>query len=122
MRRVEIGVVVLALLGLADALSFWLFPAPPDAPPGTDVVGLVLGVLTVVLLAVWWARRTRGLLIGAVVLRAISALLAVPALIFGVEGALWVALAVLIVITVVGIVLVAPALGRSRAGRAAAGA
>ncbi|GAA4843825.1 hypothetical protein GCM10023201_38450 [Actinomycetospora corticicola] len=122
MRRVEIGVVVLAVLGLVDAVSPWLLPAPPDAPPFVDAVSLVLGVLTLVLLAVWWARRSRAALWAAVVIRAVSALLAVPAWLSGVGGGLALVLAVAFVVTVIGIVLVAPALGRSRAGRAPASA
>lgn len=114
MRRVEIGVVVLALLGLVDVVSPWLLPAPPEAPPFVDAVSVVLGVLTLVPLALWWARGSRVALWVAVVIRAISALLAIPAWLGGVSGGLAVAFAVLFAITVVGIAMVAPALsGRS---------
>ncbi|WP_051085797.1 hypothetical protein [Actinomycetospora chiangmaiensis] len=122
MRRVEIGVVVLAVLGLLDVLSPWLTPAPPQAPPFVDALSIVLGVLTWLFLAVWGFRRSRGALWGAVVVRVLSALQVVPAFLDGVSGGILVTGVVLLVATLIGIVLVAPALGRSRAGRAAADA
>jgi hypothetical protein len=116
MRRVEIGVVVLAVLGLLDVLSPWLTPPPPEAPPFVDALSIALGVLTWLFLAVWGVRRSRGALWGAVVVRVLSALQVVPAFLDGVSGGILVAGVVLAVATVVGIALVAPALGRSRVG------
>lgn len=114
-RQVTVGAVILALLGLLDALSPWVFPAPADAPPFVDAVSVVLGIGTLVALAVWLARPGRAAMWVAVVLRAISALLAVPAFIGGaIPLGLGIALVVLIVLTIVGIVLVRGALGRSR--------
>jgi hypothetical protein len=113
--QVTVGAVVLALLGLLDLLSPWITPPPPEAPPFVNALSIVLGAGTLVALAVWWARPLRAAMWVAVVLRVLSALLAVPAFLDGALSPGFVVLAVvLIVLTIVGVVLVRGALGRSR--------
>jgi hypothetical protein len=113
--QITAGVVVLALLGLLDALGPWLFPAPADAPPFVDALSLVLGIGTLLALAVWWARPGRALMWVAVVLRVLSALLGVAAIASGdLPPVITIITAVTILATIVGIVLVRGALGRSR--------
>jgi hypothetical protein len=113
-RQVDVGAVILGLLGLVDALSPWILPAPAGAPAFADALSVVLGVATLVALGIWLARPARVAMWVAVVLRAVSALLAVPAFLDGIPAGLAIVLAVLLVITVVGIVLVVPALRRAR--------
>lgn len=112
-RTVDLGAVLLAVLGLLDALSPWLMPAPPEAPSFADPMSVAFGLATLIALGVWAARASRVALWVAVVLRAISALFAVPAFIDGVSAGVQVVLVVVVVATIAGIVLVRPALARA---------
>jgi hypothetical protein len=113
-RSVDLGAVILGALGLLDALSPWVLPAPEGAPAFADALSVVFGVGTLVALAIWAARPSRVAMWVAVVLRGISALLGALAFTDAPPTGLAIILAVLLVVTIVGIVLVVPALRRAR--------
>ena len=111
-NRGKIGLVILTLLSLLDILGPWIFPAPDDpdmAPPGIVEYGsLVCGVLTLIgVFLIWTRRNVRASKWLVIVTRIISALTGVPAFfISGVPGWVIALVAVFIVLTVVGLVLV----------------
>ncbi|NIH83289.1 hypothetical protein [Amycolatopsis granulosa] len=106
------GLVLCALLGLADlagAAGLGRDGAPPVA---VVVIGAVLGLVTLVAVTPAW-RRVRGGVITVVVSRAVAGLLAIPA--FFVDAPGWARLlaAITLVLTVAGVGLLAGA-GRGR--------
>ena len=112
------GLVLVALLAVLDVLSPVLF-TPGDVPAAANILSVVLGVVTLIGLALYLAPGTReragrpGMWV-AVVARVLSALSAVPAFIGPDQppAALLVVIAVFIVLTIVAVVLVRPALAR----------
>ena len=114
-----VGVVLLAVLGLLDCFSPLLFGGPEGAPAAANTISVVLGVVTLVALVVWAVPSQRASAGGragmwiAVVVRALSALLGLLGLTdSGTPVGLKITIVVFFVLTVVGIVLVRPALGR----------
>lgn len=117
-RNVFIGLALLGLLSVFDIVSAFI-PVPADEPgPPIEVLvgGAVLGLVSLALIALVW-RGARGVVGWVLVaLRVLSALLAVPAFIVPEVPTVWVVLAaVYILLTVVGVVLVRPALRRAPA-------
>jgi hypothetical protein len=116
------GVVIFALLALADLLSPWLFPAPPDAPAIADVLTVVFGVLGLVVLAAWLVTSARWAMWVGVVIRVIGALFGILGVTDPTVGTAFVVETVVyLVLTIVGIVLVVPTLragSRSEGGAA----
>ncbi len=104
----------LALLGLAAILDFTeplALRGPDSAPLGVILLAVALGVVTLVAL-VPAARGSRPALLLAVAIRVVDALLGLPA--FFLDAPLWVRTLVsaMLVLTVLGLVLVAPRLRR----------
>jgi hypothetical protein len=99
------GLVVLGVLSAAD-LAMPLLTDGDHPPMAIALGGAAVGLASLVL--IWLAtRRSRGATIGLIVLRALSALSAVPAFIEpGVPAAARIAAGVGIVLTVLGIGLV----------------
>jgi hypothetical protein len=106
--RTRAGLVLAALLGVADVVSAF-FPTPDGevGPPVPIVLlGGLLGIVTLAAVVVAWRTGRRGalrIIAGARVLSAISAL---PAFFVDVPPALKLVVAVAVVLTVVCVVLV----------------
>ncbi|MEU9819457.1 hypothetical protein [Pseudonocardia alni] len=113
--RVVAGTVMLALFGgLLSLLGNVVAPPPPSAPDVAWYVGPVTGVITLVCLGLWWWRGSRAALWVAVVVTAVANLL--PLLdVANLPFALLVTVLAALAVTVVAIVLLAPALYRSAA-------
>lgn len=104
-RSVRAGLVVLGALSLIDVATP-LF-TNGDAPPMPIALGLcALGLASLVLVVFAW-RGARRVVLPLVVLRAVSALSALPALFdAGVSTALDIAVGALLLVAAAGIVLV----------------
>lgn len=105
------GLVLLGLLSLVDAAGLLLTDG--ETPPiAVAAIGTVLGVVSLVLVVLAW-RGSRRAAIGLVALRVLSAATAVPAFtVGGVPAPVQALAAALIVLTLLGCVLVRPALRR----------
>jgi hypothetical protein len=105
MKR-KLGLAILGVLSLADIADLALTDG--EHPPySVAIIGAALGVVSLVLVALAWRRRPWALA-PLVVLRALSALSALPAFVVGgVPAAAQVLAAVLIGLTALGIALVA---------------
>jgi hypothetical protein len=116
------GAVLFVLFALVDIASPWVFPAPADAPPIANTLTLVFGVIALVAIGVWFATAARWAMWVGVVVRVIGALFSILAFTdSSVSTGFVVANIVYLVLTVVAIVLVAPALrARVRDGGGAA--
>lgn len=118
-RGVRAGLALLGLLSLVDIV--FTFVTPPEGEPGPPVAiviaGGLLGLVSLALVVLMW-RGARGVIGWVLVgLRVLSALLAVPAFFVpGVPTFFVVLAAAFVVLTVVGVVLVRPALRRAPAG------
>ncbi|MFL6075469.1 MAG: hypothetical protein ACJ73S_18935 [Mycobacteriales bacterium] len=105
------GMIIFVVLSLGDAVSL-AFRTDDNPPLTVAIISTVLGLLSLGLLALAW-RGSRKALAGAVVLRLLSALLAIPALFVDDVPAGWrVVAGVGIVLTAIATWLVAPALRR----------
>ena len=115
--RVRTGLVLAALLGLADVVSV-LFPTP-DGEVGPPlpilVLGALLGAATLAAVIVAWRTGRRGALRIVAGTRVLSAISALPAFFVDVPVALKLVVAVAIVLTVVSVVLVLSPARRSAA-------
>ena len=106
--RTRAGLVLAALLGLADVISAF-FPTPEGevGPPLPIVVlGGLLGVATLAAVAAAWRTGQRGMLRIVAATRVLSAIGALPAFFVDVPAALKLVVAVGVVLTVVCVVLV----------------
>ena len=99
------GLVVLGVFALADLASPLLTDG--ETPPmSIALIGSALGLLSLILIALAWRGRLAAA-IGAIVLRLLSALTAVPAFLFdGVPTAAKVLAGITIALAVVGSTLV----------------
>jgi hypothetical protein len=101
----RVGLVVLGVLSLADVAAPLLTDGE-HPPMAVAIVASVLGVLSIAFVVLAWGGR-RWPIIPLIVLRALSALAAVPAFLAdGVPGPAKVASAVLIALTAIGIALI----------------
>ena len=106
--RTRAGLVLAALLGLADVVSAF-FPTPEGevGPPLPIVVlGGLLGVATLAAVAAAWRTGQRGMLRIVAATRVLSAISALPAFFVDIPAALKLVVAVGVVLTVVCVVLV----------------
>ena len=106
--RTRAGLVLAALLGLADVVSAF-FPTPEGevGPPLPIVVlGGLLGVATLAAVAAAWRTGQRGMLRIIAATRVLSAISALPAFFVDIPAALKLVVAVGVVLTVVCVVLV----------------
>lgn len=123
-RSVTVGYVILAILGLFDAIS--LLQGGEDAPPFViALISTILGLITLVALYFVWSQRRapapeRRAVLTVIVSRAASALFSIPAFFVDIAGGIKVVVAVFIVLTGVGIQLVRPELEGGRSAGAAA--
>jgi hypothetical protein len=112
--RTRVGLVIAALLGVADVISAF-FPTPEGvAGPPLPIVllGGLLGVATLAAVVVAWRTGRRGALRIVAGTRVLSAISALPAFFVEVAPAVKLIVAVAVVLTVVCVVLVlAPARG-----------
>lgn len=103
----KVGLVIVGLLGALD-LTALLNPTPPGevGPPlAILVLDTVLGLVTVVAVVAAWRSRRRGLARLAAGARILSMITALPAFFAGVPPMLVTLVAVLVVLTVAGVVL-----------------
>ncbi len=105
-RNMTIGLILSAILGVLDVVSVAGLGADDGPPPFIIVIGLVLGVVTLVGVAMAWRGNARGVPI-IVVSRVLSALSAIPAF-FVEEAPDWAppVVGVGIVITIAAIALI----------------
>ena len=112
--RTRVGLILAALLGVADVISAF-FPTPEGevGPPLPIVLlGGLLGVATLAAVVVAWRTGRRGALRIVAGTRVLSAISALPAFFVEVAPAVKLIVAVAVVLTVVCVVLVlAPARG-----------
>jgi hypothetical protein len=115
--RTRVGLVIAALLGVADVISAF-FPTPEGVvgPPLPIVLlGGLLGVATLAAVVVAWRTGRRGALRIVAGTRVLSAISALPAFFVEIQPAVKLIVAVAVVLTVVCVVLVlAPARGAAR--------
>jgi len=109
-RQFKIGLIICALLGIVDVVSIAGVGSEDGPPTAVLVIGLVLGLITLVGVLLAWRGDHKGFTM-VVVSRVLSALSAVPAF-FEDEVPGWVPAAVGI-----GIVVTAVGLGLLYAGR-----
>jgi hypothetical protein len=106
--RTRTGLVIAALLGVADVVSAF-FPTPDGevGPPLPIVLlGGLLGIATLGAVAVAWRTGKRGALRIVAGTRVLSAITALPAFFVDVPAPLKLVVAVAVVLTVVCVVLV----------------
>jgi hypothetical protein len=111
------GIVILGLLSVFDVLSPAVIPSAgpdvPGPPPWIEALSVVLGLISLILvvLLVRAIGSGRAVAAGLVGCRVLSALTGVPAFfVDGVPGWIVAVVALFILLTAVGCVLIAPAL------------
>jgi peptidoglycan/LPS O-acetylase OafA/YrhL len=112
-RGVPAGLALLGLLSVFDIVTAFIPPGEGEAGPPLEILvfGVVLGLGSLVLVAMVWRGRLGWPAWLLVALRAISGLLALPAFFVPDVPRVWMVLAaIFLVLTVVGIVLVRPTL------------
>jgi hypothetical protein len=113
MTTAKMGLVALGAAGVLDLFQL-LVLGSPDAPVGVVLTTSGLGVVTLLGVAAAWRGSRAGLLV-AVAARVLDSALGIPA--FFLDAPAWVVvlIAAMLVLTVVGVVLVAPDLRRGKA-------
>jgi hypothetical protein len=113
MTTAKMGLVALGAAGVLGLFQL-LVLGSPDAPVGVVLTTSGLGLVTLVGVAAAWRGSRAGLLV-AVVARVVDSALGIPA--FFLDAPAWVVvlIAAMLVLTVVGVVLVAPDLRRGKA-------
>ncbi len=106
-RNLTIGLILAAFLGAVDIISVVQAGADDGPPLPVLVIGVVLGIITLVGVSMAW-RGKRGGVPTVGVSRALSALSGVPVFFLGDEVPDWVPplVAVFMVLTVVALVLI----------------
>jgi|SRR5215467_3407895 len=111
--RSRTGLALLAITGLLDFAGLFAF-GDPDSPKPVIATAVMLGVIT--LIGVGYAGRgSRTGLLVALAARFVDIVLAVPAYFLDAPGWVVAVVTATIVLSAVGIGLVAPALRRSKA-------
>jgi hypothetical protein len=113
MTTAKMGLVALGAAGVLDLFQL-LVLGSPDAPVGVVLTTSGLGVVTLLGVAAAWRGNRAGLLV-AVAARVLDSALGIPA--FFLDAPAWVVvlIAAMLVLTIVGVVLVAPDLRRGKA-------
>jgi hypothetical protein len=113
MTTAKMGLVALGAAGVLDLFQL-LVLGSPDAPVGVVLTTSGLGVVTLLGVAAAWRGSRAGLLV-AVAARVLDSALGIPA--FFLDAPAWVVvlIAAMLVLTIVGVVLVAPDLRRGKA-------
>lgn len=106
------GYVILGLLGLVDALGF-LLSGGDDGPPFLiNLLGTIVGLVTLyALFRIFQARRAgtalpAQMMMALVITRILSALLGIPAFFVDIPGGIKVFVGVSILLTIVGLALI----------------
>lgn len=105
----RVGLALAGLLGVLDIVAYF-FPPDPDAgmpgpPPSILLLGLVLGLVTVLAVAVAFKSAPKVAIWTTVASRVLSALTAVPAYFVGVPTVVLVLVTAFIAATVVSVAL-----------------
>jgi hypothetical protein len=104
-RNLTVGLVIAGILGVLD-LPTVLQSGSSDGPPlAVGIASTLLGLITLVALYFGWRgdRRALWTVVGA---RSVSALLGIPAFFVDISSAIKIAIAVLIVATIVAVSLI----------------
>jgi hypothetical protein len=112
------GLAALAAAGVLDPFQLFVLSTPDSAPLGILLTTVGLGVVTLFGVAAAWRGNRAGLLV-AVAARVADSLLGTPAFFLGAPGWAVALIATMLVLSVVGVVLLAPDLRRSKAKAAA---
>jgi hypothetical protein len=111
---VKVGMAALATAGVLDLFQLFVL-GTPDAPPIAVLLTTCgLGVVTVLAVAAAWRGNRAGLLV-AVIARVMDSLLGIPAFVLGAPAWAVTLIAAMLVLSVAGVVLVAPGLRRGKA-------
>jgi hypothetical protein len=111
---VKLGLAALGTAGVLDLFQLFVLGSP-DAPPiGVLLTTCGLGVLTLLGVAAAWRGNRAGLLV-AVAARVVDSALGIPAFALGAPAWAQTLIAAMILLTVVGVALVAPGLRRGQA-------
>jgi hypothetical protein len=107
------GLAALAVAGVLDLFSLLVLGSPDSAPVGVVLTVSGLGLVTLVGVAAAW-RGSRAGLLTAVVARVVDSALGIPA--FFLDAPAWVLalIVAMLVLSVVGVVLVASDLRRGK--------
>jgi hypothetical protein len=114
MTTAKMGLVALGAAGVLGLFQLLVLGSPDSAPVGVVLTTSGLGLVTLVGAAAAWRGSRAGLLV-AVAARVLDSALGIPA--FFLDAPAWVVvlIAAMLVLTVVGVVLVAPDLRRGKA-------
>lgn len=111
---VKVGLAALATAGVLDLFQLFVL-GTPDAPPMAVLLTTCgLGVVTLLGVAAAWRGNRAGLRV-AVAARVLDSALGIPAFFLGAPAWVVALIAAMLVLTVVGLVLVTPALRRGTA-------
>jgi hypothetical protein len=106
MTTSKTGLAALAVAGVLDLFQLLVLGSPDSAPVGVVLTTSGLGLVTLVGVAVAWRGSRAGLLI-AVVARVVDSALGIPAFFLGAPAWVLALIAAMLVLSVVGVVLVA---------------
>ncbi len=103
----KIGLVLAGVLGASDLLGLF-FSTPPGeiGPPlPITILGIILGVVTLIAVVAAWRSRRRGLVRLAAGARILSMITALPAFFAGAPAWLVAVVALIVVLTITAVVL-----------------
>jgi hypothetical protein len=107
------GLAALAVAGVLDLLQLFAL-GTPDSPLGVIITTSALGVVTLLGVAAAWRGNRAGLLV-AITARVVDSLLGIPAFFLDAPAWAMALIAVMLGLTLVGIVLLATELRRGKA-------
>jgi hypothetical protein len=108
------GLAALATAGVLDLFQLFVLGSPDSPPIGVLLTTCGLGVVTLLAVAAAWRGNRAGLL-AAVAARVMDSLLGIPAFFLGAPAWAVALIATMLVLSVVGVVLIAPGLRRGKA-------
>jgi hypothetical protein len=111
MTTARMGLVALAAAGVLGLCQLFVLSTSDDAPLGVVLTTCGLALVTLVGVAAAWRGSRAGLLV-AVLARVLDSALGIPAFFLGAPAWVVALIATMLVLTVVGLALVAPALRR----------
>jgi hypothetical protein len=111
---VKAGLAALAAAGVLDLFQLFVLSTPDSAPLGILLTTVGLGVVTLLGVAAAWRGNRAGLWV-AVGARVADSALGIPAFFLGAPAWVVALIAAMLVLSVVGVVLVAPDLRRGKA-------
>jgi hypothetical protein len=107
------GLAALAVAGVLDFFQLLVLGSPDEPPIAVLLTTCGLGVVTLLGVAAAWRGNRAGLLV-AVAARILDALLGIPAYVLGAPAWAIALIATMLILSIAGIVLVAPGLRRGK--------